>query len=82
MLYGVGLCVLINIIKVVKVMVLMNGCDFVILDDVKLVLLNILRYCLILFVDLELEGVLFDEVISVILVSVEVLCLWIVLSLG
>ncbi|MBB1342363.1 MULTISPECIES: AAA family ATPase [Pseudoalteromonas] len=70
-LHGAGLRASINIIKAAKVMALMNGRDFVIPDDVKLVVPNILRHRLILSADLELEGVSFNEVISAILASVE-----------
>ncbi|MGO2477164.1 MAG: AAA family ATPase [Pseudoalteromonas sp.] len=71
-IHGAGLRASINIIKAAKVTALINGRDFVIPDDIKLVTPNILRHRLILSADLELEGVSHEQIIDSILASVEV----------
>ncbi|MGP9671697.1 AAA family ATPase [Pseudoalteromonas sp. AOP31-A2-14] len=70
-IHGAGLRASINIIKAAKVTALINGRDFVIPDDIKLVTPNILRHRLILSADLELEGVSHEQIIDSILASVE-----------
>lgn len=70
-LHGAGVRGSINLLKAAKVNALMNGRDFVIPDDIKVVAPNILRHRLILSAELELEGVGQSQLIADLLNSVE-----------
>lgn len=67
-LHGAGVRASINLLKAAKVNALMNGRDYVLPDDVKVVAPNILRHRLILSAELELEGgneaYVIDELLS------------------
>ena len=71
MLHGAGLRGSINLLKAAKVTALMNGRDFVVPDDIKVVAPNVLRHRLILSAELELEGVHQSQLIEELLSSVE-----------
>ncbi|NQY34350.1 MAG: MoxR family ATPase [Alteromonadaceae bacterium] len=70
-LHGAGLRGSINLLKAAKVTALMNGRDFVVPDDIKVVAPNVLRHRLILSAELELEGVHQSQLIEELLSSVE-----------
>lgn len=70
-LHGAGVRGSINLLKAAKVNALMNGRDYVIPDDVKMIAPNILRHRLILSAELELEGISVDQLIEEILMSIE-----------
>ena len=70
-LHGAGVRGSINLLKAAKVNALMNGRDFVVPDDIKVVAPNILRHRLILSAELELEGVNETQIIQELLLSVE-----------
>ena len=69
--HGAGVRASINLIKAAKVNALMNGRDFVVPDDIKVVAKNVLRHRLILSADVELEGVTQDQTIDELLKSIE-----------
>jgi len=70
-IHGAGVRASINLIKAAKVTALMNGRDFVVPDDIKVVAKNILRHRLILSADVELEGITQDQTIDDLLKSIE-----------
>ena len=70
-IHGAGVRASINLIKAAKVTALMNGRDFVVPDDIKVVAKNILRHRLILSADVELEGITQDQTIDDLLQSIE-----------
>lgn len=70
-LHGSGVRGSINLLKAAKVNALMNGRDYVVPDDVKVVAPNILRHRLILSAELELEGGNEAYVINELLESVD-----------
>ncbi|NQY63239.1 MAG: MoxR family ATPase [Alteromonadaceae bacterium] len=70
-LHGAGLRGSINLLKAAKVTALMNGRDFVVPDDIKVVAPNVLRHRLILSAELELEGVHQSQLIEELLSSIE-----------
>jgi len=70
-IHGAGVRASINLIKAAKVTALMNGRDFVVPDDIKVVAKNVLRHRLILSADVELEGITQDQTIDDLLKSIE-----------
>lgn len=61
----------INIVRAAKAHALVSGNDFVTPDDIKAVTLMILRHRVMLTADMEIEGVVADQVLSNILDSIE-----------